>query len=275
MKAKPLPSDRELLLMLLREVNRVIEAWEPLLFRLQVCTEQEADAVDGKAALSEEDRNLLVKMHEVNTTTLANIDPPPTHLLAYLDPPPEPKDVAAEEKAAPSVSHEENKADRWLQASFVYALLEKALVPYNDLRDRLMERIDSTTNAPLSAENQSALQGGEGCDAPEKSGISVQGKSLKQPSDDALKAYRLYILKGENQTETARLLTQELHHPIHQGTVSRWITQVKEWLAAGNVLPKLLDPLKEKPEAMDPKFLDQGERLDHRAKHQREEKKED
>jgi hypothetical protein len=100
--------------------------------------------------------------------------------------------------------------------------------------------------------------------------------SLKQPTPEALMAYRLLVATGKNQTELAQLMTEELNKDgrrrgriISQGTVSRWISWVKTWLEAGNVLPDLSQSGTQKPAAMDPERIDLGPHGEHRPKHQR------
>jgi hypothetical protein len=100
-------------------------------------------------------------------------------------------------------------------------------------------------------------------------------KPVKQPSNDAFTAYRVWVATGRIQEELAEMLTKELRRPVHQGTVSRWIDQVKRWLEAGNVLPDLSPPLNKKPSAMDPERIDLGGRLDHRSERQRERRNSD
>jgi hypothetical protein len=98
---------------------------------------------------------------------------------------------------------------------------------------------------------------------------SGSGPTMKQPSKDAIAAYRLWFLTGKTQTELAEQLTEELKRPITQGTVSRWLKQVKAWLKAGNVLPDLTPTRHPKPQPMDPERIDLGERQDGRARRQR------
>ena len=64
-----------------------------------------------------------------------------------------------------------------------------------------------------------------------------KGKSLKQPSDKAITVYRLWFGSGEKQENIARKLEQEYGLPMDQGTVSRYLNQVKAWVEAGNLLP--------------------------------------
>jgi hypothetical protein len=66
-----------------------------------------------------------------------------------------------------------------------------------------------------------------------------KGSRGKGPSKEALACWRLYVLRGQKQAETAEMLSREFHRPIGQPQVSRWIAQVRRWLAAGNVLPDL------------------------------------
>lgn len=72
------------------------------------------------------------------------------------------------------------------------------------------------------------------------------------------------------QTKLAEVLTAQLKRPVKQGTVSRWIKQVKKWLQAGNILPDLSETRLCKPVPIDPERIDLGERQDGRAKRQRD-----
>jgi len=101
-------------------------------------------------------------------------------------------------------------------------------------------------------------------------------RTMKQPSKDAIAAYRLQLLKGKTQKALAEQLTEELRRPVNQGTVSRWLKQVKAWLEAGNVLPDLTTTTRtRKPRPLDPEKIDLGERQDGRANHQRERRSSD
>jgi hypothetical protein len=71
------------------------------------------------------------------------------------------------------------------------------------------------------------------------------------------------------------MLTEELKRPISQGTVSRWLNEVRDWLEAGNVLPDLPQSRGPKPVPIDPTQIDVGKRRDGRAKHQRKQKMSD
>jgi hypothetical protein len=75
----------------------------------------------------------------------------------------------------------------------------------------------------------------------------------KEPSKRAIDAYRAVKFAGKKQEEIAPLFG------VRQGTVSRWIKQVSEWIATGNILPSL-DAPKRKATPMDPRKLEQGPR---------------
>jgi hypothetical protein len=94
-------------------------------------------------------------------------------------------------------------------------------------------------------------------------------RRLKEPSKDAFTAYRVWLVTGEKQEELAQRLMEPLKRKVGQGTISRWLKQVKEWIEAGNVLPDLSEPLDSKPTPMDPERIELGERQDGRARHQR------
>jgi hypothetical protein len=89
----------------------------------------------------------------------------------------------------------------------------------------------------------------------------------KEPSGKAMKAYRVWAGMGGTQDEIAKVMTRELGLPISQGQVSRWLTEVRRWLEAGNVLPPLGSA--EPVIAMDPQKLDRGRRVDGRTPRQR------
>jgi hypothetical protein len=94
-------------------------------------------------------------------------------------------------------------------------------------------------------------------------------KSLKEPPPEAFAAYRLSRGTGAPQQTIAKTLSEEFRRPISQGTVSRWLGDVKDWLEAGNVLPPLPEPVKRKPMSMDPERIDLGPHWERRARHQR------
>ena len=100
-------------------------------------------------------------------------------------------------------------------------------------------------------------------------------KTTQPPSDDAIKCYRANFVTGMTQTKLSERMTKELNRPISQGQVSRWIKQVKEWIAAGNVLPGLPVSKRENPASFDPRTLELGARRDHRTPRQRDRRSED
>jgi hypothetical protein len=106
-------------------------------------------------------------------------------------------------------------------------------------------------------------------DRPEQ---SPARRPLKQPSKKAIAVFRYRLVTGKTQTELAAdpRLMELLGHAVDQGTISRWLKQVKEWLEAGNVLPDLSESLDSKPSPMDPKWIELGERQDGRASRQRD-----
>jgi hypothetical protein len=60
-----------------------------------------------------------------------------------------------------------------------------------------------------------------------------------------------------------------LGRKVDQGTISRMLKQVRDWIAAGNILPDLSEALDSKPTSMDPETIDLGPNREHRPKHQR------
>jgi hypothetical protein len=101
--------------------------------------------------------------------------------------------------------------------------------------------------------------------------------ALKKPSKAAMMVYRYWLgsnlLLSERKTQKELAddpaLMELLGRKIDQGTVSRSIKRVEEWIEAGNVLPDLSEPLDSKPSAMDPSQIDLGARQDGRGKRQR------
>jgi hypothetical protein len=102
-----------------------------------------------------------------------------------------------------------------------------------------------------------------------KAGTPRRLKSRKEPSKAAFITYRLRVATGKTQKELAKLLTDELKRPVDQGTVSRWLKQVKEWLRLGNVLPDLTETPNVKPMPLDPERIDLGARQDHLVERQK------
>jgi hypothetical protein len=82
-------------------------------------------------------------------------------------------------------------------------------------------------------------------------------KGKKEPSDEAFTAYRRWKLEGIKQTRIAEMMSEELHWPVSQGQVSRWCTDVRDWLfIPGSKLPP------PRCITMDPRKLEQGSRRD-------------
>jgi hypothetical protein len=76
---------------------------------------------------------------------------------------------------------------------------------------------------------------------------------LDEPSPKAFAAYRAVRLAGQRQAEVAK------RSVVSQGTISRWVAQVADWIKAGNVLPDL-DAPRPRVVPMDPAKLEQGPR---------------
>lgn len=64
-----------------------------------------------------------------------------------------------------------------------------------------------------------------------------KGASLKQPSDRAMVVYRLWFATGARQEDIAEKFKEDYGLPMEQGSVSRYLNQVKAWVEAGNILP--------------------------------------
>ena len=107
-------------------------------------------------------------------------------------------------------------------------------------------------------------------------GSDAKRAKPKPPSEVAIKAYRFHLLSssGSTQTEIAEALSRELGRPVSQGTLSRWLRQVTDWIKAGNILPDLSIPTR-KPQSIDPGVIDMGERRDRHTQRQREKKTDD
>lgn len=89
----------------------------------------------------------------------------------------------------------------------------------------------------------------------------LENKSVKEPSKEAVQAYKLYYGSGESQTEVAKIMTRKLKKPISQGQVSKWVNQYIEWAKANNI------SIPEKPTIinMDSNKLSMGARTDGRG----------
>jgi hypothetical protein len=102
-------------------------------------------------------------------------------------------------------------------------------------------------------------------------------KPMKQPKKYAITVYRYWFMTRKTQTELAEdpRLMELLGRKVEQGTISRWLKQVKGWVEAGNVLPQIREPLNSKPTAMDAERIDLGANLEHRPKYQRKRRNSD
>ena len=63
-------------------------------------------------------------------------------------------------------------------------------------------------------------------------------------------------------------MSEQLHRPVSQGQVSRWLGVVQCYLKAGGILPEMTK-LSAKPQAVDPEIIDMGKRGDHLTPRQR------
>lgn len=86
----------------------------------------------------------------------------------------------------------------------------------------------------------------------------------KEPSPEAFAAYRIQVSIGWTQEQIAEQLKQEFKRPFDQGSVSRMLKQVRQFLKAGGELPPLTSV-----ESVDPKVIELGARQDHQTQRQR------
>ncbi len=86
-------------------------------------------------------------------------------------------------------------------------------------------------------------------------------KPLKQPSANAIAAYRVVKFGGKTETDAAPMFG------VVQSTICRWVQAVAKWVEAGNILPDELTALPPRPKktTMDPRKLDRGPRRRGRA----------
>lgn len=92
--------------------------------------------------------------------------------------------------------------------------------------------------------------------------------AIKRPAEKAFQAWRLRDLLGiSDQTELAKRMIEN-GVPATQRQVSKWLSQVEQYLAAGNVLPPLPTPDKA-PQSIDPDVIVMGARQDGRTPRQR------
>jgi hypothetical protein len=83
-------------------------------------------------------------------------------------------------------------------------------------------------------------------------GARAADRKPRAPTKIMIAAYRLEYFAGyKTQKKIADELSIKFGKPISQGTVSRWIKIVDEWVAAGEVLPPILG-LTGEPQSIDP-----------------------
>jgi hypothetical protein len=89
-----------------------------------------------------------------------------------------------------------------------------------------------------------------------------RSKLPKEPSEEAIICYRLFLARDGKQSTLAEWMSHELNKTIKQYQVSRWLKQVRVWLKAGNVLPDLTAENKgcprQRTRPMDSRMIDQG-----------------
>ena len=97
-------------------------------------------------------------------------------------------------------------------------------------------------------------------------------RKRKEPSKDAIAVYRYWyasnclLSERKTQTELANdlKLMELLGRTIDQGTISRYLKQVRVWLKDGNVLPAFTAEPDTKQIPMSPEKIDLGKRVDRR-----------
>jgi hypothetical protein len=106
---------------------------------------------------------------------------------------------------------------------------------------------------------------GTGNDQPEET-----RSAPKEPSAEARAAYQIWFATGKSQTEIARTLSKQLGRDIHQGTVSRYLDEVRKWFLATGMSLDQPDRRAPQPTSMDPSHLDLGKRQDGLTPRQRQ-----
>lgn len=92
-------------------------------------------------------------------------------------------------------------------------------------------------------------------------GTDHGNKVSKKPSKEAIQAYRLFGAVNSNQTEVAKLMSDNLKRTISQGQISKWNKECKAFLKA-NGLAGFASDLKPDIVTIDPVKLDMGARTD-------------
>jgi predicted DNA-binding protein (UPF0251 family) len=109
------------------------------------------------------------------------------------------------------------------------------LVATIELCERVIEAVGGTSNRPRVVIVEPPRVDGR--------------EAIRRPSEKAMAAWRLRDLQGLKQQFIAQSMG------TNQGQVSRWMKEVREYLAAGHVLPEL-PTANRKPKALDPSTLD-------------------
>ncbi len=141
---------------------------------------------------------------------------------------------------------------------------EKFLTPLRNYLSTLAQKFETSGLKPspvLAVSVQSKPDNtGNSTEPPKQTRPEQQIKLVNEPSKEAAQAYKLYYGTGKNQTEVAKIMTQELRRPVSQGQVSKWVSQYKDWAKVNNI------PISEKPTIinMDSNKLSMGKRTDGR-----------
>jgi hypothetical protein len=146
-------------------------------------------------------------------------------------------------------------------------------------RDAVEQAIDQAARAPappaappaVEAPPPSAPVGAGRQQIDSKGPPAPPRRTLKEPPKEAIALYRYQVATGKKQTALANdpKLMEALGRQVSQGTISRWLSWVRKWIEAGNVLPPLPEPLNSQPTPLDPERIDLGKRQDGRTRRQR------
>lgn len=101
------------------------------------------------------------------------------------------------------------------------------------------------------------------------------GVNRKHPTDMAIFAYRMDVFSQKSQSEIAKMIKVQYARKVSQGTVSRWIKEVKELVVDGGVLPELSQSRLPRAIPVDPAVIDLGRNSSGTTKRQRGRKSED
>lgn len=147
-------------------------------------------------------------------------------------------------------------------------------------RSALVQQCSVIEDAVLSSQLAiAALTGEEGHlllglpDGPatgERAGTATR-RVVKEPSREAIAAYRLRFIQRLTQADVAEVLSKEWGRRVTQPQVSRWCRQAREFLEAGGVLPPFEPPTQRREKTpMDPEKIDLGRRADRGRKRKQE-----